>query len=324
MSSFVPQGPLIPGDSLNSSIQVFDNALFRNNCMVPAPTEPNQAANKAYVDASTPVGTANTMTRFNSTGQLVSLPNSTSNSTGGFTLHDTAGLSINSTTSTISSNTNLHLNANTIFGGSITATQTLIFGLYQFQDFGSGMRINSSSNTIDGINRLFSTSSNQILMYGNSTLTPVDFNILGDITVSGDVNAGGLSLVKVTGADVTTAIPSTTINSRQGVIVFNDAGTPIPPLTGLSIQVFNDTLVPSNIPFISVDQVMCCISGWSTGGGTPPAFTFPQPTVTVGYINQPAPSFFTVNIFNTDPINSLINVSVLFNFFEISKFRLVY
>jgi len=273
---------------------------------------------------------------------------------------------INSSTTTISSSSNLHLNANTIFGGSIQAQQTLIFGLYQFQDFGSGMRINSSSNTITGINRFFSTNSNQILVYGNDTITPVDFNLLGDITISGAINGisnltltaangssggnvvitpgtgsvtqdgsiqlvtnvtpltssptpvtvtgGGFSLIKVTGSSATTLNPTTTINSRQGVMVFDDSISPIPPLTGLSIQVFNNTLIPAPPPlppFISNDQVMCCVSGWATGGGTPPAFTFPQPSITVGGINQPGLNF-TVNIFNTDPVNSLSNVSILF------------
>jgi hypothetical protein len=126
------------------------------------------------------------------------------------------------------------------------------------------------------------------------------------------VTQGGFSLYKLSGVPVTTATPSTTINSRQGVVTFNDVETPIPPNSGLIIQVFNNTLQPSNlVPFISNDQVMCCISGWTTGGGSPPAFTFPQPTVTIGNINQPS-LFFEVNIFNTDTVNSLSSVNILF------------
>ncbi len=54
MSLFTPPGPLIQSDTNNTSVKVFQNAVFTNNCIVPTPTESMQAANKAYVDSVIP------------------------------------------------------------------------------------------------------------------------------------------------------------------------------------------------------------------------------------------------------------------------------
>ncbi len=188
-----------------------------------------------------------------------------------------------------------------------------------------------NSTTANAGNILLTTGNSGIASAGNIVLTAGTGAVLGTTpTPDGSVQfitnltplvntpmpvtitQGGISLMKFGGPPVTTTSPSTTVDSRQGVINFDDSDNPIPPLTGLIITVSNNTLQPGlMVPFISNDNVMCCISNWVTGGGTLPNFTYPQPTVTVGNINQPS-LYFELNIFNTDPVNSLSNVNILF------------
>ena len=72
-SIFMPQGPRIPGDILNSATLNTNNAEFINKCIVPYPSSNNEAANKLYVDThSSSSGTPNTVAVFDSNGNLAS------------------------------------------------------------------------------------------------------------------------------------------------------------------------------------------------------------------------------------------------------------
>ena len=175
-------------------------------------------------------------------------------------------------------------------GGNISLLASLIDG-------GNGGSINLTAGNASGFG------GNIILTAGTTPTPDGSIQFITNVTpltptpTAVTVTEGGFSLVKVTSAPpATTDTPVTTVNSRQGIAVFNATLQPaIPPIP----------------PFVSNDQVMCCVVNWTTGGGPPPAFTFPQPTVTVGGVDQSNLRFY-LNIFNTDPVNSISTVNVLF------------
>ena len=244
----------------------------------------------------------------------------TSGNGGGVTL--TAGDSINNLGGnvTISSGRGLTGGGNIVIqgppiagntGGNITLTASFIDG-------GNGGSINLTSGNSSNFAGNIVLTAGTGAMLGSTPTPDGSIQFITNVTpltpspTAVTVTEGGFSLVKVTSAPpATTDTPITTVNSRQGIAVFDDSATPIPPLSGIQIQVFNNTLLPGTPSFVSNDQVMCCVVNWATGGGPPPAFTFPQPTVTVGGIDQSNLRFY-LNIFNTDPVNSISLVNVLF------------